>query len=378
MADPANFVIVASGRAEFFCDRSGALGLPWYLLDGPQAWERHARFYHPADTPYDEVWGSGGVLMDKDRRLLRFYTRLNKIDHSPGLRRAFLPLLAERWPGWQVTYANRGWVDVLEHTGVDIEALRHEEREPLPAASAADLLSALQTIASVLGQPYDLEQYAAEVGPFEWFTGYDATVLTVRFADRGVRDHVGGMTLRWALGMGPALVDALSDAPPVASPNELCAGGGAWVDVPSRSLAVWQGRSGRLDLGALAARWLGWRIHEHDSGLPGQLRLSGRDGASVELPLEVLLAEAWVMFFGNEPGEERSFQAWRRDGDRYWDARRPSKAAVRAVLDRLASRGSAASGGTPGEGATLGGPDRPGQTVGTTGSEPDGGAGALD
>ncbi len=102
--------------------------------------------------------------MDRDRRVLRFYSDISLIDESVGLRRAFLPLLGELWPGWQVGYARRGLADLLEGTPVDGRDLLIAY--PVPAALTADELRAsLGTVTEVMRNPVDLAHYLELVSP---------------------------------------------------------------------------------------------------------------------------------------------------------------------------------------------------------------------
>lgn len=77
----------------------GALDLPATLLAGPESVLGLIHGRDPMEQPYSEDRAEGGSLVDADRRILRFYTRQGPVRESVGLRRAFMPLLAERWPG---------------------------------------------------------------------------------------------------------------------------------------------------------------------------------------------------------------------------------------------------------------------------------------
>lgn len=192
----------------------------------------------------------------------------------------------------------------------------------------------------MLGNPVDLPHYLEIASPFEGLLqlqGYAATVLTVRGADGAVRDHVGGMDPLAALAAGPDLVTMLRDAPTAAVPGEQYVGAGAWVDVTTRSVAFWGRRRGP-DLGELAARWPGWHLTEHHDGLPEQLRLSGRDGAPVQLPWRVVLAEACAMFQPAGADGEQAHQGLLLEGPD-WPGRRGLTDPEIAILRRLSRDG---------------------------------------
>ena len=90
---------------------------------------------------------------------------------------------------------------------------------------------------------------------------------TVRFA----YDYWGGHSAPADVVAGPA-----------ALPPEDQADEGAYLDVPARSLWVWERRT--LDprnLEGLRRRWPGWQVRGHIEGLVRQVALSGRDPGTV-------------------------------------------------------------------------------------------------
>ncbi|MGI5215475.1 hypothetical protein [Plantactinospora sp. CA-290183] len=334
MPDSALYVVVRRGRHEFRLHRSGALSLPESLFDGPDAWvDPHGRV---EAEPYDEVWASGGVLLDHDRRLLRWYNHLSVANDSVGLRRAVLPLLSWCWPGWTVEHAGRGYVDVIDGLPVDRTALLAPDRPPREV-TIADLVAGMNAPSSVLGRPLSLDEYMAAVDPFAHLLhlrGYGLTVLSVRDVDGTVRDHVGGMSLPAVLATGPKLLTMLRDLPTAAVPGEQYVGDGALVDVASRTVAAWQGHSGRLAAARFAERWPGWRLSVHPEGLPGHLRRSGRDDAPLRLPWRTVLAEACLLFTHDAARAEKDFAALLRDGDT-WPGRPGLTGRPLAALHRL-------------------------------------------
>ena len=329
MPDPALYVIVRNRRHEFRLDRSGALSLPKTLFGGPDAWhDPHGRI---EVGPYDEVWASGGVLLDHDRRLLRWYNRLSLTDDSLGLRRALMPLLAQYWPGWTVQHADRGYAAVIDGLPVDAAALLMSETPPRPV-TAASVLAGLNAPSSVLSRPLSLDEYVATADPFEHLghlRGYALTVLSVRDADGTVRDYVGAMSLTGLLATGPPLLAMLDDLPTAPVPGELYVGEGGFLDVASRTIAVWQAGSGRLE----PALWPGWQVTVHHDGLPGHLRRCGHDDTPLRLPARTVLAEACVLFADDTEQAEQNYTALLNDPD--WPG--PTGRSL-AVLHQLANR----------------------------------------
>jgi hypothetical protein len=337
----SNVFVVTGGRTSLRREKWGAFGLPGSLLTGSGAWlPAEAGDDEPYDEePYDEAWAEGGVLLDTDRRYLAFYTDINLVNSSEGLRRALLPLLAEGWPGWRVEYARRGLAELLAHAGLDRPDLLSGPR-PVTPLTPDGLREALRVITRMLGFEVELEEYLRDVEPFTPLTnfqGYAASVVTVRDGAGRVTDHVGGMSVAGALAMGPELVALLAESEPVAPPVENVASEGAFIDVPSRTVALWQRPVFRFDVAELAEHWPGWRLTEHHDGLPGQLRLSGRDGDLVRMPWQAVLAEACVSLVDVDSRDD--YEALLLHGAA-WEGRRGVPAEVADVLRRLASPAS--------------------------------------
>lgn len=329
MPDPALYVIVRGGRHEFRLDRSGALSLPEMLFGGPDAWRDPCGRIEA--EPYDEVWASGGVLLDHDRRLLRWYNRPSVTDHSLGLRRALMPLLAQCWPGWTVQHADRGYATVIDGLPVDAAALLMSDPPSRPV-TAASVLAGLNAPSNILSRPLSLDEYVATADPFEHLghlRGYGLTVVSVRDADGTVRDYVGGMSLTAMLATGPQLLAILDDLPTAPVPGELYVGEGGLLDVASRTIAVWQSCSGRLE----PPPWSGWQVTVHHDGLPGHLRRSGRDDTPLRLPARTALAEACVLLAHDTEQAEQNYTALLNEPD--WPGLTDRR---RAVLHPLAER----------------------------------------
>ncbi|MEV4535875.1 hypothetical protein AB0J82_18825 [Asanoa sp. NPDC049518] len=344
MSEPALYVIVRQGRHEVWNDKWGALDLPRSLFAGPDAWLEPEPHYDQAEPHLDEAWASGGVLVDHDRRLLRWYSVLSIADHSVGLRRAVLPLLGSYWPGWTVEHANRGYVDVFEGR----PALLNPDG-PLNELTTTDLFARVTAPSSILNRPLSLEEYVAEVDPFTTLLhlrGYGLTTVSVRDVEGTVRDYIGGMSLPAVLATGPKLLTMLRDLPTAAVPGEQYVGEGVFVDVASRTIAAWRGRSGRLASARLAERWAGWQMRVHYEGLPGHLARSGRDDAGLRLPWRTVLAEACLMFDHDSAQAEEDFAALLRDGTA-WPGRPGLTGRSLAVLHRLCTTGRPPGPGHP-------------------------------
>jgi hypothetical protein len=113
MSHRANLVVVEQGRVEVRPDRHGAQSTPNLVLGGPENCVEVMRLFDPG-IPYSPVWCEGLIMADIDHRelLLSGGDYAWNIRHSPGLRRAVLPIIASRWPGWTVRWADGGAFDL--------------------------------------------------------------------------------------------------------------------------------------------------------------------------------------------------------------------------------------------------------------------------
>lgn len=337
MGHRCNELIIRDGRLEIRREHWGAFSLPSTLLLGPEIAlaPKPTDIDENDDEPYSEGYAEGGFLADVDQRLLLFYSDITLIDESLGLRRAFLPLLEARWPGWRVRYATRGLRELLDHAGVRPDGLISERKEVTPATRDA-LFKSRQAVAHILRHPFSHEEYAKQISPWFFFRGYEETIVTVRDHDGQLHDHPFGIGLERVLAKGTGLLAVLAELPPVTPPNEQCAGAGVLFDVPARRIFAWWARCGTIDLPALARHWPGWRMLELAGGLPAQLEMSGRDGDSVRLPRHILVAEAYQMLAVDPHNEQDCRRLLERP--REWSL--PYQPEATAALRHLALTGN--------------------------------------
>jgi hypothetical protein len=311
----SNTLVIDHGNVQRCTDRWAALGLPGSLLHGVGAVLASYPREKAADKLYDEVWAEGGLLADRDQKVLLFYTDINIVRNSVGLRRALLPLIAERWPGWRVGYASRGLGDLLDHAGLPYDGL--VEHRDLSTASPGSVREGTRVVASVLGRPLCHLEYVSIMDPF---LSYQESVVSVRYADGEVRDHPVGLALSDLLAMGPDLLEVLGGEVGESMPTEQAAHGGAYVDVPARTVAAWWA-SGRESPAALAGRWPGWDFHVHDGGLPEQATMSGRTAEPVRLSRAVLVEEAFESLVSPGYGDIRDARRRLLDDPEHWSMR---------------------------------------------------------
>jgi hypothetical protein len=294
MGHRADYVIVESGRASIHHSRFGALSIAVDALLGPQELADYAGELEARDKLTDDTWCEGALLADYDVRLLLLHTDHGPVRESIGFRRAYLAVLRERWPGWQVRWAARDQADIVDHLGMDPENVIKDRSPPWPAMTVADVVAGLGMAYTVFNKPVTTEDYRRSVdlteSPPDFGGPHAETVLTVRFADGALRDFSCGwdIPVGAALDTGPDLLAALADQAGHPLPNELCAGEGVFIDARIRQIQAWP-TPRRRSLERSAQRWPGWTVGWHDEGLPEQAAQSGRSPAPYRLTADHLL-----------------------------------------------------------------------------------------
>lgn len=292
MGHRANYVIVESGRVSIRHSQFGALSIAVHALLGPQKFAGYAGGLDTRDTLTDDTWCEGAILADYDAGLLLLHTDHGPARESLGFRRAYLAVLRERWPGWQVRWAIRDQADLVDHLGVSPENVVGDRSPHRPALTAADVVAGLGVAYTFFGRPVTTEDYRRSVdltdSPPDLGGPHAETVLTVRFPDGALRDFSCGrdIPVAAALDVGPGLLTALADQAGHPLPYELCAGEGVFVDALTRRIRAWPTpRRESLD----HQRWPGWTVEWHDEGLPEQAAQSGRSPAPYRLTADHLL-----------------------------------------------------------------------------------------
>jgi hypothetical protein len=274
-------------------DRWAGLSVGETLLSrGPEELAERIARAEVRETLLDDAWCEGAVLLDRDARLLLFHTIHGPLQRSHGLRRAFVALLRQDWPGWTIRWAVRDLAEIVEHLGTDPAGLI-EDRAIEHPATAERITRQLGIVTSVLGQPVTTAEYRRDAASTPYDKSFtppnEETVLTVRFADGRLRDFsIGWGPAGDLLSAGPDLVTALADHPGHSLPNEFFAGAGAFIDLPANRVSAWPPPR-RPGLDVPDGRWPGFDIRWHDDGLPGQAEQSGRDPGTVRLTPHMLI-----------------------------------------------------------------------------------------
>jgi hypothetical protein len=260
MGNRATYALVEAGAVTYYYEHWGGYSIPGDVLAGPGATAAYLRGLEAADALLDAGWAEGGILLDADRRRLLLWGGVN-LRWNAYLRRPYLPALRRRWPGWRVEWPVEGVADFARHLGVDPASVLSTEADPgdEAPASVAELRRS---------------------GPADEMR----ILLTVRWADGRVTDHALHEAVWTApvLVWGPPVLDQFRDRASDALPSEALAHMGAFLDVPSRALWVYEPTT--LDpryLAGLRRRWPGWRVRGHTEGLVRQVALSGREPRAV-------------------------------------------------------------------------------------------------
>jgi hypothetical protein len=279
MAHRASYVLVEHGTITAYYSHWGAKAIPAVVLGGFDETRAYVRALRPADGLLDIVWAEGGILLDADTHTVLFWGG-DGLMERPDLRRLFVPYVRLMWPGWTVSWATHGVVDFVEYPGV-ARALGQD-----PASLIRD-------------DPAKWDPYPeAEIRTPPEFRGF-GTVITVTWEDGQVADYTFGENRAPGyLTAGPDLLAILRGRAPDTLPREDgdvqvgSPAGGAYVDVPTRALWVWEDRTLHpAYLARVERAWPGWHVEGHIDGLAHQLALSGRDPALVAAPRDHVIAQ---------------------------------------------------------------------------------------
>ena len=116
MGQRANFIIVEGRTAEIYYDQRGWNKAPDLLIRGLSNCEAWIRKNDAANWLLDNAWAEGGLLIDKDKKIVMLFGELFE---TGGLRSRFIAYLKNHgWHGWDIRWAHRGNVDFAEHLNI--------------------------------------------------------------------------------------------------------------------------------------------------------------------------------------------------------------------------------------------------------------------
>ncbi len=287
MGAPANLVLVDARGLRLHKDKWAAETVARDAFWGPSATIAWLEGSFASSTD-DAFWGEdhcdGGVLVHVPRRVMRVFGGSDPMIDVP-LRRVYLALLRETWPGWDVGWAEDGVLDLAREAGhADLASLVWQP--PIePASKLAPLpLARLvpNAVASVRWADGRLGVYATLAHP-EAVLALPASDLLARLvaleaASPPVRavHFVSARSFR-----GPPRGELRADGTlVVASGGGVWPGGSLHLDVGAKTISAWWGRSGNLAvLGRIARRcspdwtFVSWgsRFEEHTAATGGRL-----------------------------------------------------------------------------------------------------------
>jgi hypothetical protein len=122
---------------------------------------------------------------------------------------------------------------------------------------------------------------------------YEATLVTTKWKDGVVLDYRLNYLPGRILSLGPHLLNVLPrrEPDPLLHDREEEFGGGAFLDLTTQNLSVWNRST--LDpryLKALTVAWGGWHVTGHVDGMVHQVVLSGRDPSRIIVPQDEAIA----------------------------------------------------------------------------------------
>jgi hypothetical protein len=287
----ANIVFVDQGQVSIRCNKWAGLSMGQIVICGQRELDEHFDLGDERDHLLNDAWSEGSVLVDRDAKLLLFYVEHGPLCDNAGLRRAWLALMQEDWPGWTIRWAYQAMGEIADHLGIDRAELGENDTTKVPP-TIKSVIQHLGVAYYVMNTHVTIEEYRLNAikTPYSdlWDSPSCEGVLTIRFADGRITDFSGCWDVNKLLCLGPDLVGELADRAGHSLPNEFYADSGAFIDITTNRISFWPPPH-NLDLGFVRGIWPGFDIQCHDEGLPGQAAQSGRDPDSVRLTPHMLI-----------------------------------------------------------------------------------------
>jgi hypothetical protein len=300
MGHRTNYVIREEGKLTLFYSHWGALTVPEDVFWGPGYAETFIRSNEQVgpDDWLDNVWGEGGVALDKDERTIALFG--GEALGLPPLRGHFARLMQALWgqQGWTVRFVD-GMPDIAEQVGVDRAICEADPVDPIPADLEA------------LGHAFREE-------------GFFCALVSVR-QERPDRqawsDRVLDVGASYALVNGPSVVPALDRLPTLDEARRAHAerplleweerrgpmaarfSAAVLIDATARRLCFWEGWAREHDISVIRLLWAaeGWQVESHEGGLAEHFARTSRplpddltlpDAAQEEGPVDLGEVEA--------------------------------------------------------------------------------------
>lgn len=284
MGHRATYAIRENGRVELFYSQWGALTVPEDIFWGPVATETFIRENQESDGWLDDVWGEGGVGLNKDEQLLTWYGG-EKLGYGPHAE-LFSELIGALWSEWGWTTRRvEGMPDVAESVGAPRSVALAEPVDPWPVDPEQ------------LGEQWRDPQSKSYFGLVSILDGQ--TVQT-RVLDCGISPF---------LAAGDGVLGHLDQLPPLdevreyhqsrpledweaedqrRAPMTNYLNSGAVIDRDARQVLFFGTAVSAHDLAYFRSEWPGWTVERHDAGLAGHFERAG-----AEAPDELLEPQWW-------------------------------------------------------------------------------------
>ncbi len=238
MGSRGNVFIRRGARTEAFLTRWIGECAPW-LARGPEVFEASVRekFTRCEDGfLHDDVYSEGGVAVDADARRLCFYFAAENGFEVLPLCWRFAAVVRDAWPGWEVVWASRGLIEVMEFVQWDLGSLGEAFFRRSGGALDELLPVAVEDASGVVSI-----RHAARL-----------VHLPVSF-DPAYSDPDGTRVSEWVVANIGQAVERLD----LSDVEWGMLQGGAVIDLDTKSVGFWS--ENPLEDSWLRSRWEGWR-----------------------------------------------------------------------------------------------------------------------
>lgn len=268
MGNRANLVLVDRDGWQLRYSHWAGCRLLDALISGPDFAKRYVLVQEPVDFWTDELWADGGLVLDLVERNVRFFGE--ELMSSMNERRAMFEALAIVWPGFSISWAYDGTVEIARYVGSSITV---QDKPSRPELLLAEDVAKLHHLVSVIGDDGSLR-----IWPLWW-----------------------GDNAAWC---GPSLIDMLPGDGQRAVELGTLPASGVHVDVSDKRLGVWLTNPVPGLSRWLGQLWPGWRIELWADRYEEQFGRCRSSIAAPELDITsgIIQAESWL--------EQRVYQSF--------------------------------------------------------------------
>ena len=257
MAEPAIYILTRDGQTESFKDPWGGVFLFRELVWGPDAFERWARQLTPVESSEEHF--DAGAIVNFDQKSLHWHADYD-VFRSARRQQAYDRILTHAWSGFEITaLCETAWQTT---TGNPID-----EAERSAAAMRVEdaILDPSDLDTAGLNSPSALAET-----PLAWISIQGTTDSTHHFLLWQITDDL-------LCGDSDAIRELASQAD-CPLPAERLLGEGLTIDIKSRSITAWGGRSLQDRVKQLSQATTGWTLTWDESGYAEHCRLVHEKG----------------------------------------------------------------------------------------------------